>query len=138
MSEAMEESSGARPLLIRGGLSPGAVRRVARTSKANWLARRPGTSDAAAIAEPSLHHFSRAFKHSTGLPHQLWLVDRSVEIAALAIAMLAKIAVAPRFSPQQQAATAFRRVAGIALGAWRRARAANVTSAPSRPASSRT
>src|SRR5262249_9082697 len=123
---AVQGTGYARSPLIRGGLAPGALRRACAYLEKE-LAGAPAVADAAAIAGLSTHHFSRAFKRSTGLSPHLWLLHRRIELAALAIGTtdlpLAEIALAVGFSSQQHLTTAFRRMTGATPGAWRRARA---------------
>jgi len=67
--------------LVRGGLAPGALRRV-REHVAQRLAERIEIRDLAAVARLSVCHFARAFRESTGVPPHRYVTELRVSTAA--------------------------------------------------------
>lgn len=81
-------------------------------------------SDLAAIACLSQHHFSRAFKASTGKPPSIFVLERRVEWARKLLATtdqsIAWIAHTCGFSSQSHMTTAFRKLAGVTPAQFRK------------------
>ncbi len=72
---------GAKPAhLMTGGLGAQRLRRVTDYIEAH-LAEDVGLQDLAAVAGLSLHHFSDAFKTSTGMPPHRYQIDRRIRRA---------------------------------------------------------
>lgn len=107
----------------RGGLAPGALRRV-REHIDEQLAGKIELFQLAAIAGLSECHFARAFKQSVGVPPHRYLVRRRVEAASELIKgteqALADISLAAGFSDQSHFTRMFASVAGETPGAFRR------------------
>jgi AraC-like DNA-binding protein len=107
----------------RGGLAPGALRRV-REYIQNNMAERIELDDLAAIAGLSICHFSRAFKQSMGLPPHRYVVERRIEAAARSISdtqrPLAEIALEVGFADQSHFTRVFARVMGATPREYRR------------------
>jgi AraC-like DNA-binding protein len=106
---------GARPLdAPRGGLAPGALRRV-REHIHSRLSERIELNELAAIAGLSDCHFSRAFKQSTGVPPHRYVMQRRIEAAAVLIEQtdrpLSEIALEVGFSDQSHFTRMFSRLA---------------------------
>lgn len=78
---ALETSRPTATSAFRGGLPPGALRRV-RDFVAQRLAEKIELSQLAIIAGLSVCHFSRAFKQSMGLPPHRYLMRERVTAAA--------------------------------------------------------
>ena len=106
----------------RGGLAPGALRRV-REYVEERLAERIELRDLAAIALLSECHFSRAFKQSTGLPPHRYVIARRIASAARMIEdtnrPLAEVALAAGFSDQSHFTRVFVEVMGETPRAFR-------------------
>lgn len=104
------------PPPARGGLSPGAARRVREHVEAH-MSENIDLAALAAIAGLSVYHFARAFKHSTGVtPHQYLVsrrIERAKEMLARTEAPLAEIALATGFSDQSHLSRHFRQILGI-------------------------
>lgn len=100
--------------VVRGGLAPGALRRV-REHIHSRLADRIQLSELAAIAELSDCHFSRAFKQSMGMPPHQYVMQRRIEVAAMLIEQtdrpLSEIALEVGFSDQSHFTRMFSRLA---------------------------
>ena len=80
----------------------------------------------AAACGLSGHHFSRAFRHSTGVaPHQ-WLLQRRIEKAKQLLRQsrlpLSEVAAVCGFAHQSHFTRAFARLVGVSPGRWRRLR----------------
>ena len=107
----------------RGGLAPGALRRV-REHIDQQLAEKIELFELAAIAGLSACHFARAFKQSVGLPPHRYLMQRRVEAAADLIRdteqALSDISLAAGFSDQSHFTRMFASVTGETPGAFRR------------------
>jgi AraC family transcriptional regulator len=111
----------------RGGLAPWQERRAKEFLDANLdgdvsvmvLARACGLSS---------HHFSRAFRQSTGMPPHRWLLQRRVDKAKELLrgtnVSLAEIALDCGFADHSHFTRVFTRAVGIGPGQWRRARRA--------------
>jgi transcriptional regulator of acetoin/glycerol metabolism/AraC-like DNA-binding protein len=106
----------------RGGLPPGAMRRVREHVEAH-LSESMDLAELAAIAGLSLYHFARAFKQSAGVAPHHYLVRRRVERAQEMLARselpLSEIALATGFSDQSHLARHFRQMLGITPGQFR-------------------
>lgn len=105
---------GARSVVpVRGGLAPGALRRV-REHIHQRLAERIELSDLAQIAGLSECHFARAFKQSIGMPPHRYMLQRRIEAAALMIERtdrpLSEIALDVGFSDQSHFTRMFSRL----------------------------
>jgi transcriptional regulator GlxA family with amidase domain len=87
----------------RGGLPPGALRRV-REHIERQIANSLDVSELAAIAALSDSHFSRAFKQSMGISPHRYVLDRRIELAATLLRdstlLLADIALYVGFADQ--------------------------------------
>lgn len=107
------------------GLAPWQLKRTTEVMEAR-LDADISLRDLAKVAGCSPTHFSRAFKHSTGMPPFQWLNERRIQKAKELLAdprhSLADIALAVGFSAQPQFTTAFGRATGTTPGRWRRER----------------
>ena len=99
----------------RGGLTPGAMRRVREYVDAH-LGESMDLAELASIAGLSVFHFARQFKQSAGVTPHSYLVQRRVERAQDLLARtdlaLSEIAVAAGFSDQSHLARHFRQMLG--------------------------
>jgi transcriptional regulator of acetoin/glycerol metabolism/AraC-like DNA-binding protein len=106
----------------RGGLPPGAMRRV-REYVETHLSESIDLAALAGIAGLSLYHFARAFKQSAGVPPHHYLVERRVARAQEMLAgtklSLAEVALATGFSDQSHFARHFRQTLGMTPGQFR-------------------
>ena len=109
--------------MIRGGLSPGQMKRCLEVMEEN-LSSDMSLDFLASVAGCSPTHFSRAFKQSLGIPPSQWVLEKRITRAKAMLTQsnlpLAEIALSVGFSAQPQFTTAFRRVVGTTPGAWRR------------------
>jgi transcriptional regulator of acetoin/glycerol metabolism len=100
----------------RGGLPPGVLRRVKEHVESH-LDDCITLEALAATAGLSMHHFARAFKHSTGLaPHQYLLqqrIERARDMLVRTEIPLSEIALATGFSDQSHFARQFRQFIGM-------------------------
>src|SRR5664279_3403353 len=107
----------------RGGLAPGAMRRV-RDHIECALSERLELSELARIAGLSECHFSRAFRQSFGVPPHRYVVARRVEVAAGLVERtnrsLTDIALAVGFADHSHFTRTFARMTGETPGAYRR------------------
>jgi len=107
---------------IRGGLPPGAMRRV-REYVETHLCESIDLAALAGIAGLSLYHFARAFKQSAGVTPHHYLVERRVsraqEMLARTEMSLSEIALATGFSDQSHFARHFRQTLGTTPGQFR-------------------
>jgi AraC-like DNA-binding protein/PAS domain-containing protein len=105
----------APPAQARGGLPPGAMRRVREYVDAH-LGESMDLAELAAIAGLSVFHFARQFKQSAGVTPHHYLVQRRVERAQDMLARtdlaLSEIALAAGFSDQSHLARHFRQMLG--------------------------
>jgi AraC-like DNA-binding protein len=99
----------------RGGLSPGAVRRVREYVEAH-MSENIDLAALAAVAGLSVYHFAREFKRSTGVTPHDYLVGKRIERAQDMLARtaysLTEIAIAAGFSDQSHLARHFRQIVG--------------------------
>jgi transcriptional regulator of acetoin/glycerol metabolism len=107
---------------VRGGLPPGAMRRV-REHVELHLSESMDLAELAGVAGLSVYHFARAFKQSTGVAPHHYLVQRRIERAREMLARselpLSEIALAAGFSDQSHLARLFRQMLGITPGQFR-------------------
>ncbi|MDB5985927.1 MAG: hypothetical protein JWR16_980 [Nevskia sp.] len=108
-----------------GGLAPGLLRRLRRHIEAH-LDHSIQVTDLARMAGLSVHHFSRAFKQSTGIAPQPYMLHRRIEKAAQLLGgtelKIAEVAHAVGFADQSHFARRFLRLTGSTPSAFRRAR----------------
>jgi len=106
----------------RGGLPPGATRRVREYVEAH-LSESIELATLAAAAGLSLYHFARAFKQSAGVTPHHYLVQRRIERAQQLLTgtdlSLAEIALTTGFSDQSHFARHFRQMLGVTPGQFR-------------------
>ncbi len=106
-----------------GGIAPAALRRVLEFIEAN-LATEVRLEDLAAVANLSLYHFARAFRHSMGTtPHQHVLQRRIATAKALLRrpgANIDAVANATGFADASHFSKTFRKQAGITPKNWQR------------------
>jgi transcriptional regulator GlxA family with amidase domain len=106
-----------------GGLASWQARRILAHIEAN-LASKLGVGELADVVALSKSHFSRAFKHSLGLPPMEYVVVRRVERAKSMISStrdsLAEVALACGFADQSHLNRRFRDFIGMSPGRWRR------------------
>jgi AraC-like DNA-binding protein len=111
------------PPQARGGLPPGAARRV-REYVETHLSDSIDLGALAAIAGLSVYHFARAFKQSAGVTPHHYLVKRRVERAQEMLARtqlpLPEVALAAGFADQSHLARHFRQFLGVTPGQFRR------------------
>ena len=112
----------ATPAPARGGLPPGAMRRVREHVEAH-LSESMDLAELAAIAGLSVYHFARAFKQSAGVTPHHYLVRRRIERAQDMLDRskfpLSGIALAKGFSDQSHLARHFRQMLGMTPGQFR-------------------
>jgi AraC family transcriptional regulator len=106
-----------------GGLATWQARRTLTYIEAN-LASKIEIGDLANMVALSRSHFSRAFKHTLGLPPMEYVGVRRVERAKAMISStmesLAEVALACGFADQAHLNRRFRRFIGMPPGRWRR------------------
>jgi AraC-like DNA-binding protein len=106
----------------RGGLPPGAIRRVREYVEAH-LSESMDLAELAGIAGLSVFHFARQFKQSAGVTPHHYLVQRRVERAQDMLSRtdlsLSQIALAAGFSDQSHLARHFRQMLGTTPGEFR-------------------
>jgi transcriptional regulator GlxA family with amidase domain len=112
------------PEVPRGGLSPGALRRV-REYIAAHIHENLDTRTLASHAGLSTCHFSRAFKTSVGIPPHRYLLEQRVRKAAELIErseqLLVNIALAVGFADQAHFSRTFHALVGLTPCQFRRA-----------------
>lgn len=116
---------GAAPIrLPPGGLSEPAHRRVVEFMQAQ-LEHNPGVAEMAEVAGLSVHHFSRLFTRTTGLPPHQYLQRLRAERAAALLREgrlnVLQVALAVGFANPSHFASFFRRATGVSPQAYRRA-----------------
>jgi len=108
--------------LTRGCLAPWQVKRATDHVMAH-LDEDFSLADLASSARLSPFHFARAFKRSTGLSPQRFVMERRIERAKELLTRteqgLAQVALACGFASQSHFTTAFKRHMGISPGRWR-------------------
>jgi transcriptional regulator of acetoin/glycerol metabolism len=108
----------------RGGLAPGALRRVKEHIAAH-LGEDLTIEMLAAQAGLSLHHFARAFKASVGLPPHRYLLEQRIQKAAELLEStedaISTIAVSVGFADQSHFSNSFHQLAGRTPAQFRRA-----------------
>ncbi len=118
-----------------GGLATWQARRTLAYIEAN-LGSRMDIDDLANVVALSRSHFSRAFKHSVGLPPMEYVVVRRVERAKAIICgtrePLAEVALACGFADQAHLNRRFRDIVGVSPGRWRRSNAPVTALSPGR------
>jgi AraC-like DNA-binding protein len=106
----------------RGGLSPGALRRVDHYVETH-LSESVDLAELAGVAGLSMFHFARQFKQSAGVtPHHYLIrkrVERAQEMLARTDLSLSEIAFATGFADQSHFARHFRQMLGITPGQFR-------------------
>ncbi len=109
----------------RGGLAPAALRRV-RGHISEHLHQPLGLSRLADIAELSVHHFSRAFRQSLGMPPHRYILSHRISRASQLMndsdLPLSEIALAVGFSDQSHFTRVFSRATGETPASFRRVR----------------
>jgi AraC-like DNA-binding protein len=112
----------APPSPARGGLPPGAMRRV-REYVETHLSESMDLAELATVAGLSVYHFARAFKQSAGVPPHHYLVrlriERAQEMLARSELPLSEVALATGFSDQSHLARHFRHLVGMTPGQFR-------------------
>ncbi len=105
------------------GLAPWQLRRAKRVLLSD-LSKLPSLQQVAQACELSVHHFSRAFKTSTGITPHRWLLaargGRAKELLANSPTPLVDVAGICGFADQSQFCRVFVRFAGSSPGALRR------------------
>jgi transcriptional regulator GlxA family with amidase domain len=122
-SRSAQPRSDREELSLRGGLAPGALRRV-RDYIELAIAQKLESKDLAKLAGLSDCHFSRAFRQSLGVPPHRYVMTRRVAIAARLIQQtdrsLTEIALEVGFSDQSHLTRVFTRMKGETPGLYRR------------------
>jgi transcriptional regulator of acetoin/glycerol metabolism len=112
------------PDVPRGGLSPGALRRVREYISAH-IHEKIDIATLASLAGLSTYHFSRVFKASAGMPPHRYLLEQRIRKAAELIERseqpLVSIALAAGFADQAHFSRNFHAVVGLTPSQFRRA-----------------
>jgi len=112
------------PDVPRGGLSPGALRRV-REYITSHLHENLEVATLASLAGLSAYHFARAFKASVGMPPHRYLLEQRIRKAADLIERseqaLVSIALTVGFADQAHFSRSFLALVGITPSQFRRA-----------------
>jgi AraC-like DNA-binding protein len=107
----------------RGGMAPGALRRV-REFIEQHIAAKISLEELAEVAGLSAGHFSRAFRQSVGMPPHRYLQHRRIQLAAELIRgtcrPLSEIACSVGFSDQSHFTRAFVCILGATPAVFRR------------------
>jgi transcriptional regulator GlxA family with amidase domain len=108
---------------VRGGLLPGAIRRVREYIEAH-LDEKISLQTLASVAGVSMFHFARAFKQSEGVtPHDYLIqcrVRRTMELLAGTDLPISEVAVSAGFSDQSHCVRRFRERVGVCPRVYRR------------------
>jgi transcriptional regulator of acetoin/glycerol metabolism/AraC-like DNA-binding protein len=108
---------------LRGGLAPGALRRVTEYIDSH-LSEDVALESLAAHAGLSTYHFARAFKQSVGMPPHRYLLQQRVKKAAELLKQteqpLTAIAQSLGFADQSHFSRSFHWLVGLAPGEFRR------------------
>jgi transcriptional regulator of acetoin/glycerol metabolism len=111
------------PDVPRGGLSPGALRRV-REHIALHLHENLDIATLASHAGLSVYHFARAFKESVGMPPHRYLLEQRIRKAADLIEQteqaLVGVALAVGFADQAHFSRSFHALVGVTPSQYRR------------------
>jgi AraC family transcriptional regulator len=107
---------------VNGGLSGYKLRRVKEFIDEN-LDQDLGLADLSKVASLSQYHFARAFRKSTGLTPQHYLMERRIERAKHLLTdaelPLVEISLRTGFKNQSHFTTLFRKVTNVTPKAWR-------------------
>ncbi len=110
-------------VLARGGLSARSLRAVLALVE-RQVAGPLTLRDMATEAGVGVHHFSHAFRQSTGVPPHRYILGKRLAVARSLlddpVISLTEVAVRSGFGGSSQLATAFRRAHGMSPSAWRR------------------
>ena len=123
--QAADESDApeAEPQVVRGGLAPWQVRRVAAYVDSN-LGEPVSVTELAAVAKLSKGYFCRAFKATMGLTPHTYIVRRRIERAQILMLTtsdtLSQIASICGLTDQAHLTRLFRRFVGQTPHNWRR------------------
>jgi transcriptional regulator GlxA family with amidase domain len=108
---------------VRGGLLPGAIRRVREYIEAH-LDEKVSLQTLASVAGVSMFHFARAFKQSEGVtPHDYLIrcrVRRTMELLAGTDLPISEVAASAGFSDQSHCVRRFRERVGVCPRVYRR------------------
>ncbi len=108
---------------IRGGLAPGALRRVREHIEQNLTGELRG-EELASIASLSVAHFNRAFRQSTGRSPHRYVMERRVAVASELVRTttraLAEVALEAGFSDQSHFSRIYAALTGETPSAYRR------------------
>jgi transcriptional regulator GlxA family with amidase domain len=108
---------------VRGGLLPGAIRRVREYIEAH-LDEKVSLQTLASVAGVSMFHFARAFKQSEGVtPHDYLIrcrVRRTMELLAGTDLSISEVAASVGFSDQSHCVRRFRERVGVCPRVYRR------------------
>lgn len=107
---------------LRGGLSGYRLRRVKEFIESN-LSSDLGLAELSAIADLSRYHFARAFRTSTGITPQHYLMQRRIENAKMLLAdteiPLVEVGLRTGFKNQSHFTTLFRKATNLTPKIWR-------------------
>ena len=108
---------------VAGGLAPWQVKRAKEIFSAK-LDNSVALKEVARECGLSLSYFSRAFRHSVGVPPHTWLLQRRIEVAKEKLRdrrlSVSQVALACGFADQSHLTRVFTRMVGISPAAWRR------------------
>jgi AraC family transcriptional regulator len=114
---------GLETLPARGGLAPWQECRAKQIIEANLNGKVP-LAQLARECGLTTGHFSRAFRHTVGIPPHQWLLHRRIENAIRLLRnrqlSLPEVALACGFCDQSHFTRVFTRLCGTSPGAWRR------------------